>query len=82
VDDAFIKEEGKYRSIPRADVAELCVQCLSMADMRAIDVVAKNPEDAPPTTDFKALFDGMTKNCDYSDMENDPILGGSFASKA
>jgi hypothetical protein len=82
VDDKFIKDGGKYRSIPRADVAELCVQALTLADMRAIDCVAKNSEDGNPTTDFKALFETVTMNCDYSDMESDPILGGSFASRA
>ena len=82
VDDKLIKDGGKYRSIPRADVAELCVQALTFADRRAIDCVAKNPEDGKPTTDFKALFETMAMNCDYSDMNSDPILGGSFASKA
>jgi hypothetical protein len=44
--------------------------------------VARDPQDGKPTTDFQALFASMTKNCDYSDMNDDPILGASFASKA
>lgn len=82
VDDEFIKKESSHRSIPRADVAEICVQALSLADFRAIDVVAKNPEDGTATTDFSQLFDSMKLNCSYDDMKNDPIVGGSFASKA
>lgn len=82
VDDAFINDKSGPRSIPRADVAELCVQSLTMADRRSIDCVARDPQDGKPTTDFQALFASMTKNCDYSDMNDDPILGASFASKA
>jgi len=81
VDDIFLDDKAGPRSIPRADVAELCVQSLDLAENRAIDCVARNVGEGSPTVDFKALFAGMTKNCDYSDMKDDPVLGGSFASK-
>lgn len=68
--------------IPRADVAELCVQSLGLASRRAFDCVARNVGEGTPTVDFAALFAGMTKNCDYSDMKDDEILGGTFASKS
>jgi uncharacterized protein YbjT (DUF2867 family) len=82
VDDAFLNDKSGPRSIPRADVAELCVQSLSMADRRSIDCVARDPQDGEPTRDFAALFANMSRNCDYSDMKNDPFVGASFASKA
>jgi uncharacterized protein YbjT (DUF2867 family) len=82
VDDIFLDDKSGPRSIPREDVAELCVQSLEMADRRAIDCVARDVGSGSPTVDFAALFAGMTKNCDYSDMKDDPILGSSFASKA
>jgi hypothetical protein len=34
-----------------------------------VDLVAKEPADAPPTSDFAALLRVMPANCDYSDME-------------
>lgn len=82
VDDHFLQDKSGPRSIPRADVAELCVQSLDLADRRAIDCVAREPGQGEPTKDFRALFDSMTKNCSYTDMREDSILGGSFASKA
>ena len=82
VDDTFLNDKSGPRSIPRADVAELCVQSLSMADRRSIDCVARDPQDGEPTRDFAALFANMSRNCDYSDMKNDPFVGASFASKA
>lgn len=75
VDDNLISNNSKYRSIPRADVAELCIQAISLKENRAVDAVAKEPADGTnPTTDFVALFNGLTKNCDYSDMDNDEVL--------
>jgi len=74
VDDKLINSGSKNRSIPRADVAELCVQCLTLAERRAIDVVAKDVGDGAPTTDFAALLSGMAANCDYSDMDGDAVL--------
>lgn len=71
VDDNLM--EGKSRRIPRADVAELCVQSLrtSAARNRSVDCVvdaeAKEGAKAPQTPEeFAALFRGMDKNCDYS----------------
>ncbi|PNW82458.1 hypothetical protein CHLRE_06g279850v5 [Chlamydomonas reinhardtii] len=66
VDDTLIKET--VRSIPRGDVAELCVQSLKLkaAENRAFDCVSRKPGDGQPTKDFEALLTGMPKNCDYS----------------
>ncbi len=75
VNDIFLDDKTGPRSIPRADVAELCVQSLGMASRRAFDCVARAVGEGTPTTDFKALFAGMTKNCDYSDMDADETLG-------
>lgn len=74
VDDKLINSGSKYRSIPRADVAELCVQAIKLADNRAVDVVSKGVGDGQPTTDFVALFKAMSANCDYSDMDKDEVL--------
>ncbi|KAH7622231.1 hypothetical protein NADE_004818 [Nannochloris sp. 'desiccata'] len=78
VDDNLISSKSKYRSIPRGDVAELCVQMLRVGgaafDRRAIDVVAKDVGDGQPTTDFVGLLEKMDKNCSYKDMEGDEIL--------
>lgn len=82
VDDKFLDDKSGPRSIPRADVAELCVQSLDLGDRRSIDCVAREPGQGVPTTDFGALFGSMTNNCNYDDMNNDAILGASFASKA
>jgi len=81
VDDKFLDDKSGPRSIPRADVAELCVQSLELADRRAIDCVAREPGQGASTTDFSALFASMSKNCNYDDMQNDAVLGASFASK-
>lgn len=72
VDDKLISEGSKYRRIPRADVAEFCVQCLLLpeADNRSVDLVSKEPGDAAPTTDFAALLKDMPSNCSYADMES------------
>ncbi|GAB4818937.1 hypothetical protein N2152v2_005983 [Parachlorella kessleri] len=72
VDDKLINEQpSQSKSIPREDVAELCVQALLLkeADNRAIDVVSKPPGEGSPTTDFAKLLTDMPHNCDYSDME-------------
>ncbi|KAL4420164.1 hypothetical protein ABPG77_008300 [Micractinium sp. CCAP 211/92] len=72
VDDKLISEGSKYRRIPRADVAEFCVQSLLLpeAENRSVDLVSKEPGDAPPTTDFAALLRDMPSNCSYADMES------------
>lgn len=76
VDDGLINGGSKYRRIPRADVAEFVVQCLALpeADNRSVDLVAKEPGDAPPTTDFAQLLKSMPKNCDYSDVAADAAV--------
>ena len=79
VDDKLISDGGKYRRIPRGDVAELSVQCLTLAEARnrAIDVVAKDPADAPPTTDWATLLRGLKGNCSYADMKDDAVLAAA-----
>ena len=79
VDDNLISSKSKYRAIPRADVAELCVQALRLADRRAVDCVAKDVGDGAPTTDFAALFEGMPASCGYADMEGDAVLEAAKA---
>lgn len=74
VDDNLISSKSKYRSIPRADVAQLCIECLKLGSRRAIDVVAKDAGDGQPTTDFGALLENMDKNCCYDDMKDDEVL--------
>ena len=74
VNDTLISTKSKYRSIPRADVAELCVQCLSLGDRRSIDIVAKDVGDGSVTTDFAALLEEMSANCKYDDMDADEVL--------
>jgi len=68
VDDKLL--ERKVRSIPRADVAEVCVQCLSIPETenRAFDVISLPPEEGKgPTTDFAALIASLNgATCDYS----------------
>ncbi|PRW44340.1 NAD(P)-binding [Chlorella sorokiniana] len=68
VDDNLISSNSKYRRIPRADVAEFCVQSLLVEEAlnRSVDLVSKEPGDGAPTTDFAALLRSMPKNCDYS----------------
>ena len=76
MDDSFIKEGSKSRRIPRADVAELCVNCLLLEEARnrSVDVVAAEPGDGAPTTDFGALLAGMAADCDYSDMQAEAVV--------
>lgn len=58
VDDSLLK--GTVRSIPRADVAALCVACATLKEAKnvSLDAVARSPEDSKkgPTTDFAALL--------------------------
>jgi hypothetical protein len=71
VDDKFMKR--KVRSIPRADVAELCVQSLGVpeAKNRAIDCVS-DPDAAPEggavggRDYFSKLFKEMKEDCDFT----------------
>ncbi|KAG1657167.1 hypothetical protein FOA52_012282 [Chlamydomonas sp. UWO 241] len=74
VDDTLL--ERKERSIPREDVAELCVQCLALpeASKRSFDVISVAPEAAPPTTDFGALLATLKgANCDYSILSQEKL---------
>ncbi|KAK9830602.1 hypothetical protein WJX81_003718 [Elliptochloris bilobata] len=65
VDDQLLA--ASPRSIPRADVAELCVQALLLPEARnrSIDVISKEPGSGQPTSDFAALLRGMDKNASY-----------------
>lgn len=72
VDDELLKRES--RSIPRADVAELCVQALlsDAAKNKAIDAISEaEGEGAVPSADadFDALFRSVTREYDYSTKE-------------
>jgi uncharacterized protein YbjT (DUF2867 family) len=60
--DELLKET--VRSIPRADVAEVCVQSLreSGGINRSIDIIAK---DGEPTKDWAQFFASNTANCQY-----------------
>lgn len=66
MDDTLLKSNP--RTIPREDVAELCVQCLGLpaASNRSFDVISAKPEDSQPTTDFAGLLTEMSASCDYS----------------
>lgn len=58
-DDSFFIPEGNMpHKLPRADVAEVVVQALleAHAQNKAFDVVTREEGEAPPTTDFTALF--------------------------
>jgi len=62
VDDSLLddfEKLGATRSIPRADVANLVVECLRNKDLvsnKSFDVVSKDVGAGEKTTDFKALF--------------------------
>jgi len=74
VDDAIL--EGTERSIPRSDVAELAVQCLTLeaAANRSFDVASQPEGTGTPTTDFAKLIGTLEgKNCDYSLPKNSPV---------
>ena len=62
VDDQLLQESS--RQIPRADVAEICVEALVQpgAINRSIDVIAK--ESDKPTADWKDFF-SKSGNCKY-----------------
>ena len=38
---------------------------MSASVCRSVDAVAKEPGDGMPTTDFEALFAGLSGNCKY-----------------
>jgi hypothetical protein len=58
----------QVRSIPREDVAELCVQALLLpeAQNRSVDAICLPKGEGTPVTDFAALFSTMSGNCDYT----------------
>lgn len=57
-DGFFIPDSHMPHKLPRADVAEVVVQALREPNARnkAFDVVTREEEEAPPTSDFAALF--------------------------
>ncbi|CAK9202088.1 unnamed protein product [Sphagnum troendelagicum] len=59
-DDELLSTTTK--SLPRADVAELCVQALIIreAQNKAFDVASRNEGEGTPTTDFVSLFGDVT----------------------
>lgn len=59
-DDELLQTET--RAIPRADVAEVCIQALKFeeAKFKAFDLASKPEETGAPTKDFKALFSQIT----------------------
>lgn len=66
-----METQTQVRSIPREDVAALCVACLGLpaAANRSFDVIsAERPAGASgqPANDAAALLTAMTANCDYS----------------
>ena len=66
VDDELLKE--KVRSIPRDDVAEVCLQSLVHEDAvnRSFDIISKEPvENTEPTTNWKAWFSMNKGTCKY-----------------
>ncbi|KAL9267465.1 hypothetical protein AKJ16_DCAP26069 [Drosera capensis] len=59
-DDELLQTDT--RAIPRADVAEVCIQALQFeeAKFKAFDLASKPEGAGTPTTDFKALFAKVT----------------------
>lgn len=64
VNDELLKE--KVRSIPRDDVAEVCVQALLQprASKRSFDIISKEPGQGEVTKDWKKFFD-QKGDCKY-----------------
>ena len=67
INDAFVKAAEKF--IPRADVAEVCIQSLveKAAYCRSIDIVANKPVEGGPgiTKNWGDFFSGIEGNCAY-----------------
>ncbi|QCE03896.1 NADH dehydrogenase [Vigna unguiculata] len=59
-DDELLQTETK--TIPRADVAEVCIQALNFEEVqfKAFDLASKPEGVGTPTKDFKALFANIT----------------------
>ncbi|CAM9797206.1 unnamed protein product [Laminaria digitata] len=66
VDDTLL--ERKSRGIPRADVAQLSVECLGLesAKNRSFDVASDAEGEGEITTDFGALVEGLKGDTDYT----------------
>lgn len=66
VDDQLLN--NSHRTIPREDLAELCVNCLAVpaATNRSVDVITGPAGEGKPTWDFQGLFAAMPQNCDYT----------------
>uniref|UniRef100_A0A7S4C7P4 NAD(P)-binding domain-containing protein n=1 Tax=Eutreptiella gymnastica TaxID=73025 RepID=A0A7S4C7P4_9EUGL len=66
VDDKLLQED--VRSIPREDVAEVCVQSLLQpgAINRSFDIISR--ENGKPTKDWEQFFGQSGENCDYTVM--------------
>lgn len=66
IDDELLKR--KVRSIPREDVAELCIQSLTLAEAenRSFDAISLPVGEGSVTKDFARLLGDLKGNCDYS----------------
>ena len=64
IDDMLLKEP--VRSIPREDVAEVCVQALNHkgAVNRSFDIISRQPGEGVVTQDWKSFF-AQKGNCKY-----------------
>jgi hypothetical protein len=64
IDDEFLNED--YKMIPRADVAEVCVQALTYegAKNRSFDLISCEPGSGAATADFEEFF-SLEGNCKY-----------------
>ena len=64
VDDLLLKEP--VRSIPREDVAEVCVQALNQkgALNRSFDIISRQPGEGTVTKDWTSFF-SQKGNCKY-----------------
>lgn len=75
VDDTLLARTS--RSIPRADVAECCVQALLCPEARnlAIDIISDPEGEGEPTRDFAAFFGKLASGprYDYSKDPGEPV---------
>lgn len=57
-DDELLQAQPEYKSVPRADVAEVCIQAVlhEEAKFKAFDLGSKPEGVGTPTTDFGAFF--------------------------
>lgn len=61
-----VLQSEKTRSIPRADVADVCIQSLLQpgALKRSLDIITREPGSGTLVTDWKAFFQAPI-NCKY-----------------